>query len=191
MTVDPLGYPFAAAPESFVLGDGGRDGRTVVLAYGANRSPEVLRRKLGDDASLEAVAGTLHDYDVVYSAHISPYGAIPATLLPAQGRVVASWSLFLTDEQVERLAATEPNYDLRPLGDVRAFVSKHGALNVDGAPLRLEDAAQPEVQELVRARLAPEETLDEFVSRNARDPDRAARFTAELRRDGLPFGDVW
>ena len=198
MTVDPLAYPFAAPPESFVLGEGGREGRTIVLAYGANGSPEVLRRKLGDDVSLEAVPGTLHDFDVVYSAHISPYGAVPATLHRVAGRAVAAWALFVTDAQLERLAQTEPNYTLHrltglafePADTLLAFISRHGALAVEGAPVRLADRGQQQVQELVRARLAPSESLEEFVAQNARDPDRATRFTAVLRRDGIPFGDV-
>jgi hypothetical protein len=210
VTIDPvaraLAYPFAAPPASYALGGGDvlplPEGRTIVLAYGANGDPSVLRRKLGPRERVVALAGTLHDFDAVYSAHISPYGAVPATLRRVPGRALPAWALLLTEAQLGRLAQTEPNYNLRRLDDVRfeseelaveqahAFVSRHGALAVDGAPVRLADRTQREVQELVRARLAPDEELEAFIAANAADSARAARFTAILRRDGIPFDDV-
>ena len=192
-----LAYPYVARPESFVLGgdDVEREGRHVVLAYGANGAPEVLRRKLGADARLAVLAGTLHDFDVVYSSHISAYGAIPSTLHPAPGASVRAFALLLDDEQLVRLAQTEFNYAVVRLSRLRfeygdtviAFVSRRGALGLTGAPIRLADLAQRDAQALVRDAVAPGESIEQFILGNVRDHARAIRFTAELRRRGIPF----
>jgi hypothetical protein len=106
---------------------------------------------------------------------------------------------LVDDDQLVRLAETEFNYAIRRLDGARfsgehidvhgpiAFVSRHGALGIDGAPVRLADRTQPEMLERVRAHLAPHEPLEEFVVRNVRDPHRAVAFTAELKRRNLPF----
>lgn len=190
-----LAYPYVPPHRSYVLGRPERTGRHVVLAYGANGAPEVLRRKLGDDASVEVLAGTLPDFDVVYSAHISAYGAIPSTLHPAPGRAVAVFALVVDDDQLVRLVETEFNYSVRRLEGLAfehaasaiAFVSRHGALGLTGAPLPLSEAGQREAQRLVREHVAPGEGEEEFILGNVRDHARALRFTAELRRRGIPF----
>lgn len=192
-----LAYPYVPEPRSFVLGGGEveRAGRHVVLAYGANGSPEVLRRKLGEDARLAVLAGTLRDFDVVYSSHISAYGAIASTIHPAPGAAVRAFALLLDDEQLVSLVHTEFNYAIVRLTGLRfehsgsaiAFVSRHGALGLTGAPIRLADTGQREVQELVRDAVAPGETVEQFILGNVRDHARASRFTAELRRCAIPF----
>ena len=89
-------YPYAVPARAFAqLGhrtlspedvDIDLDERAPLLAYGSNGSPEVLGRKLalsGDPVLVEPA--WLDDFDVVYSAHISPYGAVPATLARLAG----------------------------------------------------------------------------------------------------------
>jgi hypothetical protein len=86
--------------------------RTTLLAYGSNGSPEVLGRKLALSADPVLVEPAwLHDFDVVYSAHISPYGAIPATLQSSPGTAARVAVLHLTPEQLRLVSATEPNYE--------------------------------------------------------------------------------
>jgi hypothetical protein len=192
-----LAYPYVPPHESYVLGGGRieREGRHVVLAYGANGAPEVLRRKLGDGAALAVLAGVVHGFQVVYSSHISAYGAIPSTLHPAPGASARVFALLLDDDQLVRLVETEFNYSVRRLNGLRfehgdsaiAFISRHGALGLTGAPIPLSAMTQREVQALVRARLAPAESEEEFILGNVRDQARAGRFTAELRRRGIPF----
>jgi hypothetical protein len=192
-----LAYPYVPEPRSFALGGGEveRAGRHVVLAYGANGSPEVLRRKLGDAARLAVLAGTLHDFDVVYSSHVSAYGAIASTLHPAPGAAVRAFALLVDDDQLVQLVHTEFNYAIVRLTGLRfehadtaiAFVSRHGALGVTGRPVRLADVPQREAQALVRDAVAPGETVEQFILGNVRDPARASRFTAELRRSAIPF----
>lgn len=192
-----LAYPYVPPHRSYVLGDGpvDRDERHALLAYGANGAPEVLRRKLGDDARLEVLAGTLHDFDVVYSSHVSAYGAIPSTLHPAPGVAVPVFVLLVDDAQLVRLVETEFNYSVQRLDGLAldhgesaiAFVSRHGALGITGRPIPLSAMGQREVQALVRERLAPHEGEAEFILGNVRDHARALRFTIALRREGLPF----
>jgi hypothetical protein len=192
-----LAYPYVPPHESYVLGGGEVDpaGRHVLLAYGANGAPEVLRRKLGDRARLAVLAGTLRDYAVVYSAHVSAYGAIPSTLHQAPGAEARVFALLVDDDQLVRLVATEFNYSVRRLhglgfehaASAIAFVSRHGALGLTGVPIPLSELDQRGAQALVRDAVAPGEELAEFILGNVRDHARAAAFTAELRRRGIPF----
>lgn len=93
---------------------------------------------------------TLADFEVVYSAHFSSYGAIPATLQHSPG-ARTKLSLLLTTPTAGRLLrGTEPNYhfgelhavevrlELGPtLSTVSAVISRHGALTLDGAEVGL------------------------------------------------------
>ena len=149
--------------------------RTSLLAYGSNGSPEALGRKLSLSADPVLVEPAwLHDFDVVYSAHISPYGAVPATLQRSPGTAVRVAVLHLTPEQLTLLSATEPNYEPSILEDVRceladgtvrsqlsAYLGRHGCLLVDGAEValvavpardrRFAEMSEPQVLEHVRA----------------------------------------
>src|SRR5687768_9462705 len=88
------GYPWGPAPGSCVFSGGElreiarwdgsqadelRD-RRAVLAYGSNASLGALTRKFGVGETIPILRGQVSGCDVVYSAHISPYGAVPATL---------------------------------------------------------------------------------------------------------------
>ena len=205
-----LAYPFAPPRDSYVI-DGRearplRDGdvppsgeRHAVLAYGANSSTRVLLRKFPGDLHLPVLRGQLDGYEVVYSSHLSAYGSVPVTLHPVPGARIETFLTLLDDHQLVRLAETEFNYAIRRLGGARfrggeidvdgpiAFVSRHGALGIEGLPIRLVDASQREVQARVRAYLEVDEPPDEFIVRNVRDPRRAVAFTACLRRKNLPF----
>lgn len=186
--------------------------RTALLAYGSNGSPEVLGRKLAlspDPVLVEP--GWLHDFDVVYSAHISPYGAVPATLQRSPGTAVRVAVLHLTPEQLRLLSATEPNYEPGALegvrcelagGEVRTelavYLSRHGCLLLDGAEVALiavparerkfAEMGEPQVLEHLRATLAPEESIDSFVLANVADPALAQKRTASLDRREAPQG---
>ena len=157
-------YPFGRADESFYLGcdDGALPAGAPLLAYGANASPERLATKV-PGARVAALAGTLRDYAVVHSAHVSPYGAVPATLVPSPGSEEPV-HVLLVDGGPARLDATEPNYRrvrlhgvelevdrLGRLGTVDAYVSHHGPLT-DGAGL-VPLGSRP--QEELHALLAP------------------------------------
>lgn len=203
-----LRYPYESPAASFVLAGGraldpgavdpGPARREPLLAYGANASPEALARKLGRDAApLPAERATLRDHDVVYSAHLSLYGAVPATLAPSKGTEVGVFVLQATEQQRIALAASEPNYELVELdlgaagGRLTAYLSRHGPLESDGAPLALAEVVargrrlpaldQRGALELVRERVAPEAGLERFVLETAADPALARRRTELLR----------
>src|SRR4051812_20014236 len=203
-----LAYPFEPPGDSYVIegrepravrpGDVGDD-RHVVLAYGSNSSTRALLRKFGGDLHLPVLKGRLEGFDVVYSSHLSAYGSVPVTLHQAPGATIETFVTLVTDDQLVRLAETEFNYAIRRLNGCRfsgpeievespiAFVSRHGALGIEGEPIRLVDREQRDMLERVRSHLAPDEPLPDFIVRNVRDPERAVAFTAELKRRKLPF----
>ena len=205
-----LAYPFAPPDGSYVL-DGReprevRDGdvvagdRHVVLAYGSNSSTRALLRKFAGELHLPVLKGTLEGFDVVYSSHLSAYGSVPVTLHQAPGARIETFVTLVDDAQLVRLAETEFNYAVHRLDGARfsgdhidvqgpiAFVSRHGALGIDGRePVRLADRTQREMLGRVRAYLAPGESLEEFIVANVRDPHRAVALTARLKERKLPF----
>ncbi|HEX8073477.1 MAG TPA: hypothetical protein VF545_00710 [Thermoleophilaceae bacterium] len=187
--------------------------RTPVLAYGSNASPASLGWKFPDEreAVVPLLRGRIRDFDVVYSAHIAVYGSVPATLQRSPGTEAETFVAYLTRAQLELVAAWEINADYGELAGVElslegaaapdvvgAFLSRHGCLTgPDGAEIavavvpararRLRAMPQPDVLELVRGRVAPDTSLDEFVLANVRDYDVARGHTAALRRHALPF----
>jgi hypothetical protein len=180
-----LAYPFATPDRSYLYLDGqarelpaeGPDlsARTPLLSYGANAAPAALARKLGALPGVEmpVLRGELEDFDVVYSAHVSPYGAVPATLLESPGTTAPVFVIYPTAEQRTLLTASEPNYDLVELNGMGVYRSKHGPLSIDGSAVALAavrsqgrtlpELDEPAVLEHVRAQLEPEMDLGEFV----------------------------
>jgi hypothetical protein len=197
-----LAYPYRPPPGSFVqVGERtepvppeGADlsGRRALLSYGANAAPEALARKLAalEPRPLPVLATELTGYDVVYSAHVTRYGAVPAALVASPGTTASVHLVFPDEEQLAALAATEGhNYALERLVDftseleaggagpteIDAFISVHGPLLRGGQPIalaaipargrRFGQLTTPEVIELVRAALTPELDLTQFVLR--------------------------
>ncbi len=212
-------YPFAAPLRSFVqVGERTHDlpatpdlvGRRPLLAYGANASPQVLAKKLAALPSepLPVLRAGLADFDVVYSAHISPYGAVPSTLQRSPGTIAPVYVAYPTAEQEEAIVATEVNYELTQLElEVRTeegeelsvldtFVSRHGCLSLDGGEVavaaiesagrRFASLGEIEVLERVRAILAPELDLERFAE-SSLDPGLAAARTAVLHGNAIPL----
>jgi len=207
-------YPWASGPLADDPDGVGRAlaaGAVAVLAYGANASPAVLAAKLGPAAAagVVAAAATLAGHDVVFSAHVSAHGAIPATLHPAPGTEVAVALLALTPSSLARLDATEPNYRRglvagvscsgRPALPVQAYRSRHGALRLGGTPVALVAVpararglpalAEAELLERIRAWLEPGADPDAFVLAGAREPGVRAARTRRLRATVTPPDD--
>jgi len=216
-----IAYPYEAPLCSFVqlrsrtsdLPAEGVDlaGRRPLLCYGANAAPSVLARKLATlpDEPLPVLRAGLRDFDVVYSAHISPYGAVPSTLQRSLGTVAPVFVAYPTAGQEQLLTRTEPNYELQELRGaelrtedgteleaVDLYVSRHGCLAVDGSEValaavesdgrRFRALGEVEVLERVRHVLAPELDLERFVE-SSLDPGLAAARTAVLRGGSLPL----
>jgi hypothetical protein len=166
-------------------------GRRALLAYGANASPEALTRKLAhlEPRPIPVLRVSLSGWDVVYSAHITRYGAVPAAVVPSPGTVASVHLVFPDEEQLEAIAATEGmNYRLEQLVDfaaeyeiggdgpveIDAFLSVHGPLLVDGSPVALAaipargrtfpELTTPEMIDRARAALHPDLSVPEFVA---------------------------
>lgn len=173
-------------------------GAVGVVAYGSNASPVVLRRKLGERAAAAVLATpvVLTDTDVVFSAHVSRHGAIPATIVPWPGAEVDAWLLAVPAAAIDALDATEPNYVRENLGPIRrphlAYVSRHGPLRLGGQPVALADVhargrtlralTEAEMLEQVRERLASNISPDLFVLAQIGDESIRAARSAALRR---------
>jgi hypothetical protein len=155
-------YPFGRAEGSFFLG-GGEDPAwepaQPLLAYGANASPARLAAKL-PGARVAALAGTLRGWAVVHSAHVSPYGSVPATLV-RDARSEAPVHVLLLDD-LGSLDGTEPNYDrvrlegldleVQRLGRIEAidaYISKWGPLLVEGEPVALGAMDQSDLRRII------------------------------------------
>lgn len=210
------GYPYAIPRGSYLYRDGRQEAlggfdptsRIPVVAFGSNRSPEQLARKYRgwpNGTTIPVTTAWLEQYDVVYSAHFTSYGAMPAMLQPSRGVQVEVAITWLTPQQLIRMHETEgpQNYRFEPLakalitvdhvGQVRAvfaYLGRRGAFAPDGTAISL--AAIPAVGRSgpvldqtnalgrARDRLAPDADLDPFLLQTIR-----CRITRSSRNDRL------
>ena len=216
-------YPYDFPEHSFIYQDGTlrafdpalTDKRTPVLAIGSNQSPHRLTQKFGDDAShvIPVQRAQLADFDVVFSAHISAYGAVPAMLQTSPGATVAIAVTWLNDEQLEIMHATEivgANYWFAQLQQVNvtlddgaihhqafAYLSSKGHLNIDSAPAALSAIqctnrrnralSTAQALEHVRQRVAREVEADQFVHRLIDDDDYRQQVIDSIAADAGQF----
>lgn len=214
MTTDPfetdpaliraVGYPYDITADSFTFIDGEAApfdaahtaGRRPVIGYGSNQSPLRLRQKYGTDhAPIPVQRAWLDDHDVVYSAHFSSYGSLPAALRHVPGTRVAVAVTWLSDAELAVMHPTEiDSYDFARLdgltlaldgGDVIdaawAYLSFRGHVGDDAQPIALAEIAsedrrlaalsQREALALMRDRIAPGEDLAAFVRAHIDDPE--------------------
>jgi hypothetical protein len=192
-----LEYPYATPERSYLYRAGAAEelsgdldlaDRTALLAYGANAAPEALAYKLASlpGEEMPVLRAELEGFDIVYSAHVSPYGAVPATLRESPGTTAPVFVVFPTPGQLELLTAYELNYDLVTLRGIScrledgtaveepaAYRSVHGCLSLGGrevalaavrsAGRRLPELDQPAVLDRVRAQLEPDVSLEDFI----------------------------
>ena len=198
-------YPFPSPDHGFVYEAGDwrklddydfdRSGRTPVLAAGSNQSPEQLIRKYGhlpDIGYIPAERGVLHDFAVVYAAHLTGYGSLPATFQHSPGTIVRVFVLWMTEKQLARMHETEGNYTYDHLTGVTiefdsgarsteayAYTSKVGCYSDEGECIALAEIVaenrvfpareQVAALEMIRDRLAPGTPLDEFIRQHLDD----------------------
>lgn len=208
------GYPYAITEASFTLVGGEARpfeasltaGRTPVIGYGSNQSPEQLRRKYGANRSpIPVQRAWLDDHDVVYSAHFASYGSLPAALRHAPGTRVAVAVNWLDDDQLAVMHPTEQqNYHYARLTGIalhlaegtrldsaHAYLGFRGHVARDGLPVALAEVqtenrtlpalGQIDALALLRDHMAPGETLAGFVRAHIDDAAlRADRVTALL-----------
>jgi len=199
-------YPFDQPLESFVFAGGRVErlseaafaGRWHVLAIGANAAPSRLALKFRDLEGTMPVARTvLAEEAVVFSAHLTRYGALPATLHPAPGARVYVLVTWLTPAQRARMHETEGlgrRYDyvertdlrleseaapLAPSQPVGLYLSRAGPLRLGSRPVRQAQApttncplpalTQRAALRLCHRRLAPGLDFDSFLRRLVED----------------------
>ncbi len=216
-------YPYTIPRRSFVYRDSGVSefdpslcsGRTPVLAIGSNQSPQRLAQKFGHDAShvIPVQRARLRHFDVVYSAHISAYGAVPAMLQVSTGSEVELAVTWLNDAQLEIMNHSEiraANYafavieklelsfdDGGKASSAYAYVSSRGHLRHDGDAValsaiecrgrRFAAVSTAQALELVRERVAPELDADAFVLRLIADHAYRREVVRLLAADAMPF----
>ncbi|TQV83455.1 hypothetical protein [Denitrobaculum tricleocarpae] len=203
--------------------------RTPVIAHGSNRAPEQLARKYpgdretalkpqraGADPQADEIPVTLtqlHDYEVVYSAHMTRYGAVAANLQHAPGAVVEVFITWLNAAQLQRMHDTElgaeiyrfgcledvtlgqPAGPIPPLERVFVYLSSAGCLRVADQPAgiaavpavqrRFPALSQLEALETVRHRLYPDRGLDEFILAVIAEAELRRRVIEALRADAV------
>lgn len=214
------GYPYPYPGHSFIWRAGAiepfdpeeKAGRTPVLAVGSNRAPIRLDQKfLGNtDASVPVQHAHLRDFDIVYAAHLTRYGAVPAMLQRAPGTTVELAVTWLDGEQLEIMHATEGGYHYAAIEDVdltyddgvtadsvHLYVGREGHLvhqenpvalleiNGEGRPNVARDTAQ--VLEIVHARVAPAMDLEAFIFRVIDDTGFRRDCSIALAEDSVPF----
>ncbi len=221
------GYPYPAPDGSYLFIDGEtrplesgvgdaslyRE-RIPVISHGSNRSPEQLRRKFGKAAEIPVSRAWLEDYDVVYSAHMTRYGAIAANLCHAPGTRVEVWVTWLTVDQLAFMHRTELGAEIYRYGRLAGarlaleagpaetidragvYLSTYGYLARGGQPISLTAVAaegrqrdglrQEEALALVRDRHRPGRSIEAMVLAKIREPARRKALIAEMRAQALP-----
>lgn len=215
-------YPFPAPDHGFLYEAGSwrrleeddleRNGRVPVLAAGSNQSPEQLIRKYGgmeDIGPIPVQRGRLHDFDVVYAAHLTAYGSLPATFQRSPGTLVTVFVLWLNAAQLARMHETERNYSYDRLDRVAiefddgatrdhafAYSSKIGCYSHDGNCISLAEIAaegrnfevfdQPSALSLVRDRLSPGVPLDRFLGQHLEDRELHKARSSALGQGAIP-----
>ena len=189
--------------------------RTPVLAYGANAAPERLQRKFTPfgPATFPVLQARLHGFDVVHAAHISSYGAVPATIAPSPGTVCDIAITWLDDRQLARMHETEfrrhtylfgPLCNIRlepdllpPMETVNTYVGGYGHIAPEGAPLalaaipaegrRFRTCSQTEALQAIQTMLGVPGPLDDFILEAIDDEAVRQERTARLRAMAQPF----
>ena len=214
------GYPYPYPGRSFTWRSGNvaefalgeTKGRTAVLAVGSNRAPSRLDQKyLGKyEAPIPVQHARLKDFDIVYAAHLTRYGSVPAMLQRAPGTTVDLAVTWLNDKQLEIMHATEGGYHYAEIGSVdlvyddgtqadsvHLYVGREGHLVHEERPIALTEidaqdrphAARntAEVLEIVHTRIAPDMPHDDFILRVIDDTDFRRDCSIMLAEDSVPF----
>lgn len=175
--------------------------RRLVLAVGSNGSPAQVRRKLasrGADVTVPMIYVAVSGIVAGVSAHVSAHGYVPAAPLLAPGSTGRFVALWLDEEQLAVIDATEPNYRRTGLpkgtavsnaGDCQLYTGSHGCLaDGGGVALRLTGQAAllrtllTDLPELVR--LVGADTPEGFVAATRRSRELRDRVRELWRRAG-------
>lgn len=214
-----VGYPYDITAHSFTFIAGAeapfdpalRAGRRPVIGYGSNQSPLRLRQKYGTDHQpIPVQRAWLSDHDVVYSAHFSSYGSLPAALRHVPETRVAVAVNWLSDAELEIMHPTEiDSYDFAHLDNLNlelddgsrldrayAYLSFRGHVGDGSQPFALREVAsegrtytaygQCEALAMMRDWLAPGDDLAGFVRAHIADAELRKARVAQLEQAALP-----
>jgi hypothetical protein len=223
-----LAYPFAIPKNAFLLtaegveplemdsGQLAEGPRVPVLAVGSNQSPDRLAHKYDgrlEDETVPVSKGWLRDFDVVYSAHFSSYGSIPATLAECPGVQVSLSVTWLSPRQLQWMHETEAvglNYGFGALqgltmtmddgfilSQAYTYATRRGLFMQEGHIVSVAEIdakgrgntamTQEAAQKAARQILAPELTMQAFVSGNIYDVKLRGQRNESLGRMAKPF----
>lgn len=222
-----FGYPYVIPDHSYIVHNDAvspiqseqaaslREHRIPVLAVGSNQSPvQIMRKFRGPDwHPIPCERCLIHDFDTVFSAHISRYGSIAATLHPAPGTSVSLYINWLHESHMERMHMTElgnENYAFAELTNIRIetefglkmdrvhfYRGNVGAFMPDGIPVPLAEIPaqnrkwaaldQKGIQERLQAMTAPTLELDTFVLSSISEPSERTHRANMMRECAEPF----
>ena len=201
----------------------GLERRSPIITHGSNAAPEQLARKfktMDADVIIPVMRGGLGDFDVVYAAHFTSYGAIPATLEASPGTTAEIAVVYLDDAQLAAMHKTEglgASYvygrlgsifldvdGLDPLLEAYVYLTLHGAAMLQERPValsavnahhrRFQAQPMPAMLALARDHLAPGHGLDEFILETIDDEslrrERTERLRQGAQRPHFPDFDV-
>lgn len=216
-----LGYPYLLPERSYIV-DGrnvrdmsadeacnSRSGRMPVLAVGSNQSPEQIVRKFShlECPPIPCERCEVHDFDSVYSAHVTGYGSIASCLHPSPGTRVTLFINWLHDDHMARMHETElgnENYCYAALEGIRIvtefgleldtvyfYCSNAGAFAPEGSPVPLSEIPaenrqwqalnQREMQSAIHAMTTPDLNFEGFVTASVRDIEERNRRKTAMR----------
>lgn len=214
-------YPYPYPGRSFTWNEGRVEafdprstaGRTPVLAVGSNRAPDQLTRKYQGRGCgpIPVQHARLRDFDIVYAAHLTRYGAVPAMLQHAPGTTVELAVTWLDAAQLEVMHATEGGYHYAAIEEIdlvldeggrmdsiHLYVGREGHLVHDGRAVALAEVAArerphrahntAEVLEIVRRRIAPDSAPEDFILRVIDDEGYRHDCSVILTADSVAFG---
>ena len=230
--LSPLEYPFERIPGSFVYdpkataGDGFKELERAelneaiksnphwILSYGSNSAKSQLIDKFkNEDEKIYGIDATLEGYDVVFGAHVSRKGYVPATLASSSKTSVPCHILLLTDGQLGILNVSEgikyKTYELekvkgviklkhpfedKAIEEVKTYFLKNNYLLSNGNPIALSvvqasDRIWPDKTEKeLLSFLAKREgfSLDEFVKELKKNESFRHRIKESLGSLSLP-----
>ena len=212
-------YPYDSPRSSYLYSNEGITdfqsdqtiGRTPVLAFGSNKAPAQLKRKFGHivDCFIPVEMVKLHDFDVVFSAHITSYGAIPAMLQHCPGVIVEIAITWLNDTQLQIMHESElyaGNYSFAQLENLTinrgqklsstsayAYVGErghysHGNISKEAISIadisathrRWESSTTSDLLNQLYKTSGAEVSEDEFILRLIRDVDYRRNLSAKM-----------
>ncbi|MEO1016185.1 MAG: hypothetical protein AAFY56_00615 [Pseudomonadota bacterium] len=197
-------YPFDQRDTGYIYRDGivhegpfELEGRIAVAAAGSNGSPSQLKRKFGEcPESIPVTTALIRNHAVVYSAHLTRYGSLPAALWPVAGAIVGVAVTWLNPDQLVQMHETEAlgdNYDFAAFASDDAVLeppakptkthyyrSVRGPLLHQRQPIRLAEIwtgnsalpamTQPAALRHVHRKLETSLAFDEFLENIITDP---------------------